>query len=70
MQIVQPDGITQADTYNDVANTQKVSVVPAGAQPTGAVSVTTDGFNDVNQPTSSATTYADGTPQAPGRRDV
>ena len=65
VQIVQPDGITQADTYNDVANTQKVSVVPAGAQPTGAVSVTTDGFNDVNRPTSSATSYADGTPQAP-----
>ena len=65
VQIVQPDGISQADTYNDVANTQKVAVVPAGAQPTGAVSVTTDGFNNVNRPTSSATSYADGTPQAP-----
>ena len=65
VQVTQPDGITQADTYNDVANTQKVSVVPAGAQPTAPVSVTTDGFNDVNRPTSSATSYADGTPQAP-----
>ena len=65
VQIVQPDGITQADTYNDVANTQKVSVVPAGAQPTAPVSVTTDGFNNVNQPVSSAASYADGTPQAP-----
>ena len=65
VQIVQPDGITQADTYNDVANTQKVSVVPAGAQLTAPVAVTTDSLNDVNQPTSSATAYADGTPQAP-----
>jgi RHS repeat-associated protein len=65
VQIVQPDGITRTDSYNDVANTQKVSVVPAGAPPTAPVSVTTDGFNNVNRPTSSATSYADGTPQAP-----
>jgi RHS repeat-associated protein len=65
VQIVQPDGITQADTYNDVANTQKVSVAPAGARITAPVSVTTDGFNNVSQPVSSATSYADGTTQAP-----
>ncbi len=65
VQTVEPGGITQADTYNDVANTQKVSVVPAGAQLTASVSVTTNGYNNVNRPTSSATTYADGTPQAP-----
>ena len=65
VQIVQPGGITQADTYNDVANTQTVSLVPAGAPLTAPVSVTTDGFDDLNQPVSSATSYADGTPQAP-----
>jgi RHS repeat-associated protein len=65
VQMVQPDGITQADTYNDVANTQEVSVVPAGGQLTAPVSVTTDGFNNVSQPVSSATSYADGTKTAP-----
>jgi RHS repeat-associated protein len=65
VQIVKPDGITQTDTYNDVTNTQKVSLVPAGAQLTAPVSVTTDGFNNRNLPTSSTTSYADGTPQAP-----
>lgn len=64
-QIVQPGGITQAEAYNDVANTQTVSVLPAGAKTTDPASVTVDGFNNLNQPTSSATSYPDGTPQAP-----
>jgi RHS repeat-associated protein len=65
VQVVQPGGITEADAYNDVANTQKVSLVPAGAKLTSPVSVTKDGFDDLNQPTSSSTSYTDATPQAP-----
>ena len=60
--MVHPGGITQTDTYNDVTNTQTVSLLSAGAQPT---SVTTDDYNSLNQPVSSSTTYPDGTPQAP-----
>jgi RHS repeat-associated protein len=68
VQIVQPDGITQAEQYNDVANTQAVSVLPAapaGANTSNPVSVTMNGFNDRNQPVSSSVSYPDGTPQAP-----
>jgi RHS repeat-associated protein len=63
--VVQPGGITQTETYNDAQNTQTVSLLPAGANPADPVSVTTGGFDNLNQPVSSATSYPDGTPQAP-----
>lgn len=62
---VQPDGITQTTSYNDVANTQTTSVIPAGASPADPTSVTVEGFDNLNQPVSSSTTYADGTPAVP-----
>ncbi len=57
--IVHPGGITQTDKYNDVANTQTVSLLASGS--TTAISTSTDGFNDLNQATSSSTSYPDGT---------
>ena len=62
-EMAKPGGITQTDAYNDVANTQTVSVLPAKA--TGPVSVTKDSFDALNQPTASSTAYPDGTPQTP-----
>jgi hypothetical protein len=62
-QVVASGGITQTDTYNDVANTQKVSLLAAGAGPSDPTSATTTGFNDLNQPVSATTSYPDNTPQ-------
>lgn len=63
LSIVHPGGITQTDTYNDAANTQTVKLLPAGSG--SPVSVTTDSFGHLNQPTGSVTSYPDGTPAAP-----
>jgi RHS repeat-associated protein len=63
VKVVSPDGITQVTAYDNVTNTRTTSVVPAGGSPAGAVSTTVQGFNDVNQPLSSVTSYADGTPK-------
>ena len=66
VKVVHPDGLTQAESYNDVANVQKkVSLVPSGAPLTAPVLVATNGFNDLNEPVSSAVSYSDKTPQAP-----
>jgi RHS repeat-associated protein len=65
VQIVQPGGITETDSYNDVANTQTLSLVPAGAKLTDPASVTEDSFDNLDQPTSSSTSYPGGTAQAP-----
>ena len=62
-QIVEPGGITQADSYNEAKNTQTISLLPAHT--TGPTSVTTDTFSDLNAPTGSSTSYPDGTQQAP-----
>jgi len=64
-QVVQPSGITETESYNDVANTTQVSVVPSGAALTAPVSVTTSGFNDLDQPLTSSVSYTDHTPAAP-----
>jgi RHS repeat-associated protein len=64
--IARPGGLTQTDQYDDVANTQTITVLAAGA--TSPTSVTTDAFNNLNQPLSSAVTYPDGTPQAPAAK--
>jgi RHS repeat-associated protein len=60
---VKPNGITQTTRYDDVANTQTKTTIPAGSGEASAVTVA--GFDDLNRATSSATTYPDGSPQAP-----
>ena len=63
VKVVNPDGITQDTSYDAAANTQTTSLVPAGASPSSPVSTTVQGFDNLNQPVSSATTYADSTPK-------
>ena len=58
-------GITETESYNDVTNTDKVSMVPAGAALPLRSRSAPEGFNDLSQPVSSTTSYTDGTPQAP-----
>jgi RHS repeat-associated protein len=64
-QVVQPSGITETESYNDVANTTQVSVVPSGPGTPAPVSVTTSSFDDLNQPLTSSVSYTDHTPAAP-----
>ena len=63
--VTQPNGVTETESYNDVANTSQVSVVPSGPATTAPISVTTSGFNDLNQPLTSSVSYTDHTPAAP-----
>ena len=64
VKVVNPGGITQVTSYDAAANAQTTSLVPAGGAPADAVSATVQGFDSLNRPVSSVTSYADGTPKA------
>jgi RHS repeat-associated protein len=62
---VKPNGITEATAYDDVKNTKTRAVIPGGGQASDPSSVTVEALDDLNRPTSSNTSYLDGTEQAP-----